>query len=448
MSIDKIIKEFSFLCLISVALLLSGCSLPWDGQDKGLDAGYYKRVYLLPHGQFVGIEKISSDAARQGVVYKVELDDMKRVKEVAAVYNDKPIDVGWGLDIINTASRFAKIVINYDGNDNMTYEFRSANDEHISWQIDVAAIRYTNMNKEGLPGKAEYLTSDMTPVFSNGQNLVAEFSYDHDTLETIKLSGWLNSGDALQLKFYYDKNFLMHKLPTGMECMDTDGKLYPFIGDVARIIWQYDKHNRLIKKQLFGADGEPANGNIGIYTLLFDPLRGNYERFASYFTCTYDENQYSPGKVTFYNTDGELWKSKSNASIVHQPIYQFNYNEAGDLTKVETKDENGNATELRAGVYSQSYAYDDVGNLKELTYCNADGQPVLIGAKYAKFRQVHDTHRRVIETSFYGVNDEKVNAALKDNGKLHYYHKRVIERNNDGSPNYISYYNANGKQTK
>lgn len=448
MVISSFVRKVSLLCLIIGTLLISGCSLPWEGQDKGVDAGYYKRIYLLPNGQFVGIEKVKDDTAKQGLVYKVEMDDLKRIKEIVAVYNDKPINANWGLDIINNANRFAKIVIKYDDNSNMTYEFRSNNDKPVRWQADIAAIRFTNMNKQGLPSKAEYLNTDMTPVHNNGHDLIAEFAYNHNNLETMKVSGWLKSGEDLQLKFYYDQNFLMHKLPIGMESMDMDGRLYPFLGDVARIVWQYDKHNRLIKKQFFGSDGEMVNGNMSVYTLVFDQMRGNYERFCSYFSCNYDDNNYSPSKITFYNADGELWKSKSSLPVVPQPIFKFTYNDSGDLTTIETEDADGNLAELYSGIFSKKYAYDDVGNVKELTFCNADGQPAMIGSKFAKWRRVFDTHRRVTEISYYGTNDEKVNAAIKTDGKIHYYHKRVIERNSDGTINQSLYYNTNGKQTK
>ncbi|WP_026759872.1 hypothetical protein [Selenomonas ruminantium] len=448
MNTHTISRKVVLLVLIITTFLISGCNFPWEGQDKGLDAGYYKRIYLLPHGQFVGIEKVNGEAAHKGVVYKVELDELKRIKEVVAVYNDKPINVYWGLDLVNVSNRFAKIVINYEDNGNMTYNFLSDNDKPVSWQADIAAIRFTNSNKSSLPDKAEYLTTDMTPVSNNGHDLIAKFTYNHNLLETIKLSGWLKSGDDLQLKFYYDSNFIMHRLPVGMESTDMDGRLYPFLGDVARIVWQYDKQNRLIKKQFLGADGEMVNGNMSIYTLVFDQIRGNYERYCSYFTCSYDENNFSPNKISFYNANGELWSSKSTASVTPQPIYRFTYNNDGDLTKIETENADGNAAELYADIYGKGYAYDDVGNIKELTYYDADGQPALTKAKYAKWRRVCDTHRRVSEVAYFGINDEKVNAALRNDGKIHYYHKLVVERNSDGSVSQYKYYNANGKQTK
>ena len=442
------LKKIGLFCLLIAMMLVAGCKFPWNGQDKGLDAGYYKQVYLLPHGQFVGIEKLKADAVSKGLVYKVEMDEMKRVKDVTAVYNDKPIDANWGLDIAGDTMRFAKVAISYDDS-SMTYSFLSANDKKVSWQAGVAAVRFTELNKQGLPGKAEYLNEDMSPVINKGHNLTSEFTYnDYDMLETMKLSGWLRSGEDLQLKFYYDQNFFMHKLPVGLEIMDADGRLRPGFGDVARIVWQYDKQNRLIKKQFLGVDGEPVNNNVSISKLVPEQYWNHYERFCASFDCTYDENNYFPIKITCYGADGELWKSNSTASVVPQPIYKFSYNEAGDLVKVEAEDTEGHAAKLHPNIYAIGYDYDDVGNLKECTFYGDDGKPALTDEKYARMRWAFDTHRRITELSYFGVNDEKVNAAITGEDKVHYYHKFVAEWESDGRLSQILYYNANDKQIK
>ena len=435
--------------LLTAAMLVAGCYFPWEGQDKGLDSAYYRQVYMLPNGRFVGIEKIKGEATQKGLVYKAEMDEEKRLKEVVAVYNDKPINASWGLDIAGTPITLAKITITYEANGSMIYRFYSQNNKTVEWQMGAAAIRFKEIDKQGLPAKAEYLNGEMKPINNRGQALAAQFTYgDYNMLETMVLSGILKSGEDLQMKFYYDKNFIMHRLPIGMEITDVDGNLRPGFGNIARIIWQYDKQNRLIKKQFFGVDGELTNGNMFVNNLVPDRTNRIYERFCAFIDCVYDENQYYPSKITFYSADGELWKSYGSATIVPQPICKFDYDEAGNLSKVESEDSEGKAAELYSGIYALGYAYDDMGNLKECTFYNSEGQPALMEGKFAKWRQVYDTYRRVTEVAYFGVNDEKINAAIRETGKVHYFHRKVMERDSDGNIDQILYYNANDKRTK
>ena len=88
---SKKIVLFVFLCLISM-LLISGCSGDTAGGDE-LKAGYYKRMVMQPNGIFIGIDKIDDKkATSSGLAYKVKMNEQRKLSQITAMYNGKPMD--------------------------------------------------------------------------------------------------------------------------------------------------------------------------------------------------------------------------------------------------------------------------------------------------------------------------------------------------------------------
>ena len=209
----KKIIFLALLCLTSI-LLLSGCS---GGSDE-LQAGYYGQMVMQPNGNFIGKDKIDDKkAATSGLVYKVEMNEQKKLSKITAMYNERPIDIGWFDTRHYQYSNFAVVALEYqDGY--VKYNFKDASMQPVTGYYGAYSLRY-KLNEKQIPTIAYCYDKDGEQKENADGFAQMLFTYD-DTGALIKVGYANSSGERVtttwkeyEIKFKYDSNNKKNRLP-------------------------------------------------------------------------------------------------------------------------------------------------------------------------------------------------------------------------------------------
>ena len=440
----KKIIFLALLCLTSI-LLLSGCS---GGSDE-LQAGYYGQIVMQPNGTFIGKDKIDDKkAATSGLVYKVEMNEQKKLSKITAMYNERPVDIGWFDTRYYQYSNFAVVALEYqDGY--VKYNFKDASMQPVTGYYGAYSLRY-KLNEKQIPTIAYCYDKDGEQKENADGFAQMLFTYD-DTGALIKVGYANSSGERVtttwkeyEIKFKYDSNNKKNRLPIEVSNHGKDGELMLNAVGVAKKAYKYDDKGRLSEIRHFGTDGslrERTLEKIDMDSMIGGIGAGAITKYK------YEGERKLPSEIAFYGKDEQPVgvQALDNAASV-----KLKYGDQGNIAEVSAFGTDGLPRAINKDVFGKDvvtikFSIDEFGNTIQKALYNKDGN--LVAAKNEKFaiaKFKYNNKRQKIEESAFGTSEEPVEITNEGNT----FHKKTMEYDDDGKITKTTYYDKNDKETK
>ena len=438
----KKIIFLALLCLTSI-LLLSGCS---GGSDE-LQAGYYGQIVMQPNGTFIGKDKIDDKkAATSGLVYKVEMNEQKKLSKITAMYNERPVDIGWFDTRYYQYSNFAVVALEYqDGY--VKYNFKDASMQPVTGYYGAYSLRY-KLNEKQIPTIAYCYDKDGEQKENADGFAQMLFTYD-DTGALIKVGYANSSGERVtttwkeyEIKFKYDSNNKKNRLPIEVSNHGKDGELMLNAVGVAKKAYKYDDKGRLSEIRHFGTDGSLRERTLEIFDM--DSMIGGIGAGAI-TKYKYEGERKLPSEIAFYGKDEQPVgvQALDNAASV-----KLKYGDQGNIAEVSVFGTDGLPRAINKDVFGKDvvtikFSIDEFGNMIQKALYNKDGN--LVAAKNEKFaigKFKYNNKRQKIEESAFGTSEEPVETT--DKGRT--FHKKIMEYDDDGKITKTTYYDKNDKE--
>ena len=431
-------------CLFSI-LFISGCA----GDSGELQAGYYKKIVMQPNGNFIGKDKIDDKkAAESGLVYKVEMNEQKKLSKITAMIHEQPIDIQWFDTTYSWYGKFAAIVIEYqDGY--IKYSFKNARMQPDIGYYGSYSLRY-KLDEKKVPAIAYCYNKDGDQ--NENAKGFAQMLFTYDDKGFLTKIGYANSrGERIttnwkeyELGLKYAKDSKKNNLPIEISNLSKDGELMLNITSAAKKTYKYDEKGRLSEIRHFGTDGslkERTLENFDMVGMLGGVGAGAITKYK------YVEDQTNPSEISFYGKDEQPVgvKALDNAASI-----KFKYGELGNVAEVSLFGTDGlpraiDANALGNDIVTMKNKVDEVGNLIEVALYNKDGNlTALKGTKSAIQRSKYDNKRQQIEENYFGTSEEPVEIIAKG----YRFHKKIMEYDDDGKLIKTTYYDKEDKDIK
>lgn len=475
-STSKLISGLICAFLFVIMLVCVGCSGTQD--DGKLHEGYYREMAMKANGEFVPQGKLSdSEAAKAGIVYKVEMDKEHKdqVKKITSMYKGKTIRVtSWRTTDGLWHGQFASITVTPQDNGFVQYAFYDAYGEKCAGFFSSYSMRFKSDDKakddKGKLVKAAYLYN------KNGENKIGKssdavsqllFSYDkNNRLSKISMANEngspvkatsLGGGNATALQITYDQK--KENQVNAISWVNDGGNLVKAAA-WAKQSFKYDDKGRIIEKAHFGADDSPIDvkGSTGLSALygLNKPeamLNGLMEAKEGYITggavtkYTYDEKGMYPTKVAFFGKAGQSYGMEYNNKIAEVDL---SYDEFGNVTKMAVRGADGNLKAFTGKIDSIALTYDEQGSIaKEIFYHGDNPTPLEYGRfkghNVSEIDYTYDDHGRVASESYYDAAGAPTD--LKLYGSIAY-QKQTFTYKDDGTIDQKLVYSQDGTEVK
>ncbi len=433
-------------CLVSM-LLISGCSSNVFGDSGELQAGYYKQMIMQPNGNFIGKDKVDDKkAASSGLVYKVEMNEQKKLSKITAMYNEQPFDQEW-FDTKHTCyGNFAAVAMEYqDGY--VKYNFKNARMQPTTGYYGSYSLRY-KLDDKKVPTIAYCYNKDGEQA-ENG-NGFAQMIFTYDDKGILTKVGYANSsGERVTTKWKdyetqlkYNKDSKKNSLPIEVSNHGKDGELMLDSMNIAKRVYKYDDKDRLLEIRHFGTDGnlrERVLDKFHMNRMLGGIGAGAITKYK------YEGEQKLPNEVSFYGKDEQPVgvQALDNAASI-----KFKSDNSGIVMEISFFGTDGLPRALDEKTFGKDVVtmkikLDDFGNKIETAIYNKDGNLTVIkGTKAAIERDKYDDKRQQIEENYFGTSEEPVE--ITDKGYT--FHKKAMEYNDDGKLTKTTYYDKNDKE--
>jgi len=433
-------------CLISM-LFINGCAFNFFGDSDELQAGYYKTMVMQPNGNFIGKDKIDDKkAAESGLVYKVEMNEQKKLSKITAMYHEQPMNIEWFDTTYSCYGDFSVVSVEYqDGF--VKYNFKNARMQPTPGYYGSYSLRY-KVDEKKVPTIVYCYNKDGEQSDNSRGFAQMIFSYDENGL-LIRI-GYGNSGGErvitkskdYEVNLKYDKNAKKNSYPIEVSNHGKDGELMLDIMDTAKKTYKYDDKGRLIEIRHFGTDGNLKDRTLNEFYM--SRMIGGIG--ASAITkYKYEGDQKRPSEISFYGKDEQ---PAGVAILDNAASMKIKYNDFGDVVEVGVFGTDGLPRAVNATTYGKEgiilkSKLDEFGNMIEVALYNKDGNLTAIkGTKGAIQKFKYDDKRQKIEESYFGTSEEPVEGI--DQG--HVFHKKIMEYDDEGKMTNTIYYDKDSKE--
>lgn len=469
MSERKLAKRLLAGCIAAaLAAGFAGCG----GSGGGLSDGYYKTVLVKTDGSFAVDDKVSdSDAAKSGLVYKVEMGKDKekgKVKSITAMYGGAPIDAAWKSAVNLGSDRFASVKMEYSDDGFTKYTFLNERNVTTNGLYRARSVRFKVNDQKQVTAAYLYNKDGENKTGEKGmKNPVAQllFSYDQDNrVKEIRFANQNGDlvpaaqyygGTAVGLAIKYNEN--KKERIDSLTWKSKDGNTVKGM-DWASELYTYDDQGRVTEVKHTLPDGSAvkkvsydfnlynpeAGKDFGGILSYLDKIR-QARVYGSYSTkFVYKDKDKMPSQVLFIGSEGQAAATYNGMSDI-----RVAYDKLGNIVKVESYgtdgqlkpfakknvdtmeikyDGKGNVSDLtffhgadptpinmngkESNVAGKHYAYDDVRRLTSVSYTDVTGAPAFLrryGAKYSKVLYSYDGEGKVTR-SYYTEDGTELSA--------------------------------------
>ncbi len=454
-------KKISFLLAItSFCLVLLGCGGDNGKSDTGAnnkfaspkEAGYYSDLRVTPNGTFLVRGKIKDgDAAKSGLVFKVEMNNKKQIIKITSLDGGKPIDATWE-DTMNKAywGSFAVVSIEYQDN-YAKYVFKDQNLYPVDGLYGAYSIRY----------KFDGLKKQFTDAYvydENGEHddsyLVFShmiFTYD-DKGELVSIGYATKNGERIanqwvpyetRLKYDKDNNTIF---PIEVANYSKDGALMMDRYGIAKTSYRYDAKGRLTEIRFWGTDEALKIKNAKDrkhFEYRVMPTQHAFGAMTKYF---YTDNGDKPNKIVFYGEDGNPLALNEQYPFA---TVEYTYTKEGRIETVALFGiDDLPCTETGEGVAKCAYEYGPYGDVISTSYYGKDGKLVTFkpNLPYAIKKGKYNDKRQLVEMAYFGIDGNPVQFTMEINSQKCLVHRFVDEYNDDNKRIRIIYYDKEGKE--
>ena len=373
------------------------------------EAGYYLDLSVMPNGEFLVRGKIKDEEAdKSGRVYKVEMNDNKKVSQIISMYRGRPINAEWR-DTLNDVYIFAAVDIEYQG-DYKKYVFKGDDMSVCRGLYGANSIRYKFDEKKNnyvvaylYNSQGEQQDGKYSQIFMDygDKNQIVKLSYFNKNGERVS-----NNNKHYETKLKYDESREL-AFPIEVSNYGQDGNLIPDNYGIAKTVYVYDEKIRLTEIQHFGTDEsleiKKYRGTGDLWD--FSSISYAYGAITKY---VYTDDGINPTQKCFLGKEGKPFAINKNypcATIVYA------YSKEG---RIVSKSMLGTDGMPCTGKWSEAskivYDYNDVGNLESVSFYGKDNSRVTSDKSrpisIIKFKY-DDNHRR-IDTSYLGIDGNPV----------------------------------------
>lgn len=436
--------------IIIFSCILTGCSLLSNNSDE-LHDGYYRTLFMQPNGKFIVKDEVKEeDLSQAGLVYKVETNEDKKLSQITALFNNKPINTEWNDSSYAYYGSFAAITVEYQ-NGYVKYNFKDEKMQPTSGYYQFYSIRYklddkdkTNLNpiiaygydKDGNQKNDNLGFTQMIFTY-NDKGLLTKVGYGNSNGERV-----INKWKEYETWFDYDKDIDKNPLPITVSNHGKDGNLMIDITGTAKRTYKFDDKNRIIEICHYNVDDNLKIRNTNSIDI-FNITRLNYVWIGAgaITKYTYEQNSILPNEMSFYGTDRQPLgiSNLDNAASIN---LGYSNNTSGYLNSQTTFSTDDMPLEID-NVATMKIERDEVGNVSKIEVYNKDNNLVItpiLKAAICEFK--YNDRRQRIEVSFFGTNGEPI--LIKEDN--HEYHKETFEYDTNGNLIKTIYYDTEDQE--
>lgn len=451
------IFKLSNICKLSILIssiifscILAGCSLLSNNSDE-LHDGYYRTLFMQPNGKFIVKDEVKEeDLSQAGLVYKVEMNEDKKLSQIIALFNNKPINIEWNDSSYAYYGSFAAISVEYqDGY--IKYNFKDEKMQPTKGYYQFYSIRYklddkdkTNLkpiiaygyDKDGNQKNDNLGFTQMIFTY-NDKGLLTKVGYGNSNGERV-----INKWKEYETWFDYDKDIDKNPLPITVSNHGKDGNLMIDATGTAKRTYKFDDKNRIIEICHYNVDDNLKVRNTNSIDV-FNITRLSYVWIGAgaITKYTYEQNSILPSEISFYGTDGQPL-GISNLDNAASIKLGYSNNTSGYLNSQTTFGTDGIPLEVN-NVATMKIERDEAGNVSKLEVYNKDNNLSITPIFKAAICEVkYNDNRQRIETSFFGTSGEPI-LVKEDN---HEYHKETFEYDTDGNLIKTTYYDIEDQE--
>ena len=451
------IFKLSNICKLSILIssiifscILAGCSLLSNNSDE-LHDGYYRTLFMQPNGKFIVKDEVKEeDLSQAGLVYKVEMNEDKKLSQIIALFNNKPINIEWNDSSYAYYGSFAAISVEYqDGY--IKYNFKDEKMQPTKGYYQFYSIRYklddkdkTNLkpiiaygyDKDGNQKNDNLGFTQMIFTY-NDKGLLTKVGYGNSNGERV-----INKWKKYETWFDYDKDIDKNPLPITVSNHGKDGNLMIDATGTAKRTYKFDDKNRIIEICHYNVDDNLKVRNTNsIDVLNIGRLNYIWIGAGAITKYTYEENSILPSEMSFYGTDGQPL-GISNLDNIASIKWGYSNNTSGYLNSQTTFGTDGIPLEVN-NVATMKIERDEARNVSKLEVYNKDNNLSITPIFKAAICEVkYNDNRQRIETSFFGTSGEPI-LVKEDN---HEYHKETFEYDTDGNLIKTTYYDIEDQE--
>jgi len=458
---QKKVAMIALSLILGLTLLATGCSNPLTGGKGEIEAGYYKNIIMQPNGEFIVSGRIDEKkAAGSGLVYKVEMNNQKKLSRILAVYNEKPMNQTWFDSTYACFTKFAAITVEYqDGY--VKYNFLDEHMQPTRGFYRAHSIRYKMGEKSPKPVMGYLYDEDGNQIASTGKNTYAQMLFTYDKEQVLTKIGYANangervtrSDKIYEIGLKYDKKYL---LPIELTIYGQDGNLVLGEQGYAKEVFKYDEKGRLAEIRYLGTD-EALRMRLTNYAYpVAWRIRGIGAGAVTKYIYTGEQQQ--PNMVTFYGTDEQPVGLKpmgyeKQKQVAGYASIKLQYDEKGNIVRYSLWGTDGlpkaiDSVKLGDAVVERRFGYDDYGNESEIANYNKDGTLAAVKEGWAICREKYNDQRDITERAYFGTNDEPINVTrTMASGSKKTYHRTVFEYDDNGKFKDAHYYDKDGNDT-
>lgn len=448
--LSNICKLGILISSIIFSCILVGCSLLSNNSDE-LHDGYYRTLFMQPNGKFIVKDEVKEeDLSQAGLVYKVEMNEDKKLSQIIALFNNKPINTEWNDSSYAYYGSFAAITVEYqDGY--IKYNFKDEKMQPTNGYYQFHSIRYklddkdkTNLkpviaygyDKDGNQKNDSLGFTQMIFTY-NDKGLLTKVGYGNSNGERV-----INKWKEYETWFDYDKDIDKNPLPITVSNHGKDGNLMIDATGTAKRTYKFDDKNRIIEICHYNVDDNLKVRNTNSIDV-FNITRLSYVWIGAgaITKYTYEQNSILPSEISFYGTDGQPL-GISNLDNAASIKLGYSNNTSGYLNSQTTFGTDGIPLEVN-NVATMKIERDEAGNVSKLEVYNKDNNLSITPIFKAAICEVkYNDNRQRIETSFFGTSGEPI-LVKEDN---HEYHKETFEYDTDGNLIKTTYYDIEDQE--
>ena len=453
-------KFFSKVLTLLVGILfIAGCGQSGDDGSKNSAGqisefqvlsgeGYYGDLRMQPNGIFLVRDKMTeAESKNAGVVYKVELNEEKKINKITAMQGGIPISIEWR-DTMNNEFKFSAVTIEYL-EDRVRYNFRSSRMAATPGFYDAYSIAYKLgedkknftvaylYNKDGEQSTTSRGYAQMFFTYDDKGNL-SKLAFADDGGNRVT-----NSNKEYELRFKYGNK---PGLITEIANYGKDGSLMVTASGIAKTTFKLDEKNRVVEVKHFGSDEmlkDKNNPNLELSKALTSVSAGAITRYA------YDGVSDNVSKISFLGKDEQAEGIKDWGNI---SSFELKYSPEGWLSSIASFATDDTPIALDKNLFGDNvvklgFERDNFGNLSKVIFYGKEDNPVTsakLGA--AERRYKYDEKRRQTGQEYYGTGGEKI--AINDTAKGFKYHGFTYEYNDDDERTLVIYYDTNANEVR
>lgn len=350
-----------------------------------------------------------------------------------------------------------------------------------SWGI--AETRFT-YDDEGNQLTAEYFDSEGQPRGEGAENSLVKSEYDN-LGRGVSLANFdandkpvANQSGVSRIAITYSPYGSVQQL----DYYGVDGKPVDNSSGVSRFVYTYDDQGRLATEAVFNAKGEPVlNGDYSRAVFGYDlksarlVLTQFYDTDGKLISTAHNVTDPATGKVSeswtvgpngqllagtaklcyTYNDMGNQTSVKAvdlngrpvNVSLIesNDPADMFTgyelkakYDAGGNMVEISYWDASGNPGQAADGAHRRTYKYDSRSRRTHVYSYTASGAPIGVGLNVPEAHIKYDNRSNIVESSAF---DGHGNPIVNNMG----IHRRVAAFDNRGNQTEESYFDASGK---